>query len=175
MNANRKQRRQRMFQPEMLERRELLSTLGLPGHQPADVVPLANVRKEVISGTMTGRDSVSESTISKGTVSFSATGTLTTLGASSLSGSETYVESKSQAIKYSKGSAIFTDESFNTIDGSFTGSGKELGSGIVTFKFKGKVTGGTGPYAGAAGKISAAGTSDMDAFSIKVTITLKRL
>jgi hypothetical protein len=172
--SSHRQRRPRLFQPEMLERRELLSTVAGLGHQPAEVVPLAKVH-EVITGTMTGVDSVEEITLQKGTVTFGARGTLTILGLASQTGSESYNESKRGAIKYSNGSAILEDSSFDMIDTKFTGSGKQTGADSFSFKFKGKVTGGSGTYSGAAGKVSASGSSVAEVFSITLTVTLTRV
>jgi hypothetical protein len=93
---------------------------------------------------------------------------------STLQGSEGYAVSKSHAVKYFHGSATLSDPSSDTIIANFTGSGKETGAGTVTFKFNGKLTGGTGGYAGAAGTLLDSGTDNLStgAVSIKVSITL---
>jgi hypothetical protein len=51
----------------------------LPGHRPADVVPLAKVHKEIIKGSMAGTAVVSPISAVAGTTSFHATGDLTIL------------------------------------------------------------------------------------------------
>ncbi len=169
-----KQRRAYMFRPELLERRELLSTIVPPAHRPADVVPLAKAHKEVIKGSMTGTGSIVVITSLTGTEKFTATGTLTTLGAASLTGSNSYAATHNK-IKYTNGTATLVDASGDTIIATFTGTGKALSTTNFTFKSKGRVTGGTGLYAGAAGTISDSGSQNIatGAFSITLTVTLK--
>jgi hypothetical protein len=169
-----KQRRARTFQPELLERRELLSAVGLPGHQAADVAPLAKVPKETIKGTMIGTAVVSPITSLAGTTSFGAAGTLSILGVSSLAGSDSYKVTKHDTIKYTDGVSTLSDDIGDTITATFKGSGKEKSAVDFTYKDRGKVTGGTGAYAGATGTVTSSGTfnSLTGAFSITVKVTL---
>ncbi len=165
-----------MFQPELLESRELLSTIVPAGHQHADVMPLAKKAKPVvIKGSMSGTALVSATTSLTGTTSFGATGLLSILGESSLAGSDSYAITHTK-IKYTNGSATLTDSSGDRINATFTGSGKVTSATTFTLKTKGTVTGGTGAYAGAVGKYTSSGTFDSatGAFTItKLTVTLK--
>jgi hypothetical protein len=168
-------RRERVFQPELLESRELLSTVLPAGHQHADVMPLAKARPVVIKGSMSGTALVSSISSLTGTSSFGATGLLSVLGESSLTGSESYAITHTR-IKYTDGSATLIDPSGDRLSASFTGSGKLTGGTTYSFKTKGTVTGGTGAYAGAVGKYTSSGTFDVSsgAFTItKLTMTLK--
>jgi hypothetical protein len=160
------------FQSDLLERRELLSAITLPGGRTAEVVPLAKTHKEVVKGTITGKIGITPSDSSMGSITFSGSGTLGPLGEFTLDGLSGFSESRRHAVKYTNGSAVFIDPSSNQITSSFTGSGKQTGTENFSFKFKGKINDGTGPYSGAAGKITATGSSSGESFTMKVTVTL---
>jgi hypothetical protein len=160
------------FQPDLLERRELLSAIMVPGDRTAEVAPLAKTHKEVVKGTITGAITITPLDSSMGSITFAGSGTLASLGEFTLNGLQSYSVSKSHAVKYTNGSAVFTDPHSDQITSSFTGSGKQKGTEDFTFNFKGKINEGTGPYAGAAGKITATGRSSGDSFTMKVTVTL---
>ena len=174
-DLNHNHRRNRRFRLEFLECRELLSTFAHPAHPAVDVSPLARGHSEIIKGTLTGTGTLAPVSISAGTARFRATGNLTILGAASLVSSDSYSVSRNHKIKYSNGAATLTDSSGDTIIASFKGSGKATSAGIDTFKVKGPVTGGSGLYAGAAGRVSASGSLSVGtrAFSITLTLTLK--
>jgi hypothetical protein len=170
-----RRRRACVFQPELLESRELLSTIVAASVQHADVMPFAKARPVVIKGSMSGTSLVSASSSLTGTASFGATGLLSVLGTSSLAGSESYAITHTR-IKYTSGSATLGDSSGDKIDASFIGSGRLTGVTTYSFKTKGTVTGGTGAYAGAVGKYSSSGTFDIatGSFTIsKLTVALK--
>jgi len=63
-NLNHKPRRSRTFRLELLESRELLSAVGLPAHQAADVSPLARAHRETIKGSLSGQGTVNPITYS---------------------------------------------------------------------------------------------------------------
>jgi hypothetical protein len=170
-----KRRRTCTFQPELLERREVLSIAALPGQTVHDVIPLAKSPKEVFGGSLTGTAFVSATSSVAGTLDFAAEGTLTILGVSHLTGSDSYSVSKHGAVKYKHGASTLANSLGETLDATFTGSGKVTGDS-VSFKDKGKVTGGTGADAGAAGTFAASGSFNdvTDAFSETITITLKK-
>ncbi len=170
-----KQRRQRTCRLESLESRELLSTFAHPAHRVADVSSFANVHRQIIKGSMSGTGFLVPVSISTGTARFIATGSLTILGEAALASGDSYSVTRSRKVKYTNGAATLSDSSGDTITASFKGSGKATNAGIDTFKVKGPVTGGTGLYAGAAGKLSASGSLNLGtrAFSITLTVTLK--
>jgi hypothetical protein len=170
----RKPCRSRTLRLEFLESRELLSTIPMPVDRTAEVSPMAKRARETITGPMSGTLHFVPTSTTAGTASFRATGSLTILGQSTLTGSDNYSISRKNKVKYSNGSITLSDTSGDTITASFKGSGKATATGIDTFKVKGSVTGGTGSYTGATGKDSASGTFDdtTDAFSITVTVTL---
>lgn len=172
-----KPRRNRTFRLECLESRELLSTVPVPADHAVEVSSMARAR-ETITGSMGGTLHFAQTTTKVGTASFQATGPFTILGPASLAGSVRYSASRRNGfeVKYGNGSVTLSDSSGDTITGSFKGSGNTSGTGVASFKVKGPVTGGTGLYRGAAGKLSASGSFifAVDMFTITVTETLTR-
>jgi hypothetical protein len=172
-----KPRRSRTFRLECLESRKLLSTIPVLADHTVEVSSMAKVR-ETITGSMGGPLHFAQTTAKVGTASFRATGSLTILGQASLAGSDNYSASRRNGfkVKYSNGSITLSDSSGDTITGSFKGSGSTSGTGLATFKVKGPVTGGTGLYSGAAGKVSASGSFifAVDTFTITLTVRLTR-
>jgi hypothetical protein len=129
----------------------------------------------VIEGSMSGTALVSATSSLTGTTTYSATGLLSTLGNSSLAGSDSYAVTHTR-VKYTDGSATLADSSGDRINAIFTGTGKVTGATTYTLKTKGTVTGGTGVYAGASGKYASSGTFDSatGVFTItKLTVSLK--
>jgi len=172
-NHNHKVRRSRRFRLELLESRELLSAVGLPAHQLADVSPLVKAHKEVIKGSLTGQGMASPINTFQGTTSFSSSGTTTVLGSATFKGSVSYSANARHAIKYTMGVGTLADLSGDQINVTFAGSGRNTSMGDFTFSVQGPVSGGTGTFAGAAGSFKAKGTLVGVVFSVNLTVTLK--
>ncbi len=171
---NDKRLRSRRVQLELLESRELLSVAGLPLHPATEISPLAKA-KETITGSLSGQAQLKPTSFTTGTTDFEATGNTTVLGSTTLTGSVVYSTNKHHVLSYTKGVATLTDLSGDQIKVSYTGSGKVVAAGDFTFSVKGKVTSGTGKFAGAVGTFSASGSNDLGAFSIKLTVTLTKI
>jgi len=171
-NLTHKVRQSRRFRLELLESRELLSAVGLPAHQVADVSPLARTHREIIKGSLSGHGSVIPISTFQGTTFFSASGTATVLGSATFEGSVAYAANKHRAVKYTLGAGTLADLSGDQLTVSFSGSGRDTGAADFNFLMKGHVTGGTGTFAGAAGSITAKGTLNGGALSMKFTVTL---
>ncbi len=171
---NHKLLRSRRFQLELLESRELLSVVGLPAPQAAEIIPLV-AKRETITGTLNGQGSQAMSSLTQGTTHFSASGSTTVLGSTTLAGSVSYSVNKQHAVKYTNGVATLADKS-GDFKVSFSGSGPKAVAGDYTFSVKGSVIGGsgTGTFAGAAGSFSGTGSLNIltHVFSIKLTVTL---
>lgn len=130
--------------------------------------------KTVLSGSLSGQGVVKPISISKGTTTFTSSGSV--IGPSTFDGGSAYSLNKGRTIKYTGGTAILADSSGDAIDASYSGSGKQTG-GTSTFSMTGSVKGGAGKYAGAKGTVSAKGTFApvTGAFSVSLKIVLKRL
>ncbi len=168
-SLNHKRRRSRSIRLELLESRELLSAVGLPAHQAAEVAPLAKISVKTLKGSLSGRAVVTPVSITQGTVSLSASGT----GGFDFTGSDDYSVNKKHAIKYTSGVGILSGSGGDQVDVSFTGSGKETGVASFTFSVKGPVKGGAGTFAGAAGKFTAKGSFDGATGVLSVNYTVK--
>ncbi|MFI5456228.1 MAG: hypothetical protein ACHRXM_12340 [Isosphaerales bacterium] len=173
-NLNHKPRRSRTFRLELLESRELLSAVGLPGHHAAEVSLLARAKREIIKGSLSGQGTVNPITSSQGTTTGDGSGTTTVLGPATFQSSVSYSANKRHVLKYTNGTGTLAGLS-GTINASFSGSGRVVGVEDFTFSVKGLVTGGTGTLTGAAGSFTAKGTLNGGVFSINLTVTLKRI
>src|SRR5208283_2851476 len=96
-SLNHKLRRSRPFQLELLESRALLSAVGLPAHQAAEVSPLAQISIKTLKGSLSGLGVLHPVTVSKGSVSLNATGTGEF--AQEFSGSDNYSANKKLVVK----------------------------------------------------------------------------
>jgi hypothetical protein len=173
-SRNQRLRRSRRFQLELLESRELLSAVGLPAHQAAEVSPLARISIKTVKGTLSGQSVLKPVTVSQGTASLHASGTGEF--ADEFSGTDNYSANKKLVIKYTNGVGILSDQSGDQINVTFTGKGRDTGGANFTFSVKGPVKGGAGMFTGAAGKFTATGTLNglTGALSINYTVKFTR-
>jgi len=171
-NLSPKVPRSRKFRLELLESRELLSAVGLPAHQVADVSPLARTHRGIIKGSLSGQGSVIPISTFQGTTFFSASGTATVLGSATFEGSVAYAANKRGAVRYTLGAGTLSDLSGDQLTVTFSGSGRDKGAAEFNFVMKGHVTGGTGTFAGAAGSFTAKGTLNGGALSMTFAVTL---
>lgn len=164
-------RRDRRFRCELLEDRNLLSA-GISSNVSAEIQALKSKSvTRVIKGSIDGTFEVStalEVTL-KGSGNLSVMGETTVTGEYKLSGS--LLSHKATA---SGGTATFSDAN-GTVSISFSGSGKAKNS-VFKFSMKGKVTGGTGEFAGVTGTFTGKGTSptgESGSFAMDVTLKTK--
>jgi hypothetical protein len=171
-------RQSRRFQLELLETRELLSVVGLPVLRAAEISPLAKAKGETIKGTLSGQGYVVPISTSQGTTYFTASGSTTALGSTTLEGRVSYSVNKQHSLKYTNGVGTLADNS-GDFKVSFSGSGPKVVAGDYTFSVKASVIGGsgTGSFTGAAGSFTGTGSLNIltHAFSIKLTVTLKHI
>jgi len=172
---NRNRGRSRAFRLELLESRELLSTVGNFERNIAEVSLAIPALHQTIAGSYSGSAIASPTSELGGTSTFKTTGTA--IGASTFDGSDSYSANKHRDVKYTHGVATLADMSGDEINVTFAGKGHETVSGEFTVSVKGKVTGGAGTYAGTAGTFSESGTFDYStgAFSTNIKIVLKKL
>jgi hypothetical protein len=125
---------------------------------------------EILAGSLSGPVS-----LSPGTAVFNTSGTTTLLGSATFDGSVSYSVRKHHALKYSTGVGTLADLSGDTINVSYSGSGREASATDDTISLKSAVSGGTGTYAGAAGSVKGKGSLDpaTGTLSLQLTVTLK--
>lgn len=161
-------KRDRRFQCESLEDRNLLSAI------PAATAELQLVKtkpvKETVTGTMDGTYRISGDL-----VTIQASGNLTVMGASTLSGQyDTAVNLKTFKARDTGGTAVLSNSQGDSLTSKFTGAGK-VSNGAAVSSFKGKITGGTLEFNGATGKFASTSTASGDLFgtfqaNVKLTV-----
>ena len=183
---SRQSRRALAFRPEMLERRELLSTGMLPLHQHADVIPFA--RGAPITGLLSGEATFTSTSFDIVGFKYASTlknvsGTLQgNAGAASLAGAISGKGAGHTASVFSKGLTLsganigaikLTPSGFTGNLATFNG---HFSQGNYTFVSSGNVTGKSGMYAGYKGSYSATGSRIPSGtqFTITLTITLQK-
>ena len=174
-NMNHNRRRRSTIRLETLESRELLSVVGLPGRQHAEISPLARSKTQVIKMTLTGQGAVVSSSTTHGTTYFRTAGTTNLLGPTTFDGQVSYSATSPKTVKYSHGLGTLADLNGDAINVSLSGTGKT--STNYPFTVKGPVTGGAGKYAGAKGSVTGKGTlnNTTHTFTVQLTVTLTHM
>ncbi len=176
--------RRRTLGLEMLETRELMSTVAVAAHRAAEVSPLArqSTKGEVINGWLAGPGVWSGNT-DRGTNGLIASGTATTgldatpFGAIAFNGNLAYkaVHEGPSIVGYrlANGTGTLTDSTGGQLDLRFTGELYESGT-TYAFSWTGTLKGGRGDLSKATGTFSAWGTYDIATGAFQCpSITLK--
>ena len=173
--------RRQTFRPEMLETRELLSTVAVATRPAAEVSPLAKTRGgNIINGWFAGPGVWTPRSRLRGTNTFTASGEGTPFGALSINGSVNYKTAIQDGaiVGYNleNGNATLSDSSGDKLHLQFTGVLYESGT-TYGLSWTGTVNGGSGKFSKASGTFTAWGTYGVATGALQVpsiTITLTR-